>query len=1349
MPLVHLDNDFEPKRSSKDVQEIITVLVRAGIRECQSYSSLCHSWMRQVDVFGRTTLHLAASFGKLDMLEWILEEKKVDLNQKDFESAWTALHRSLFYGQLNCARLLTQFNCDLQVRDAEGLSPLDMPMMDRPSNVTYSSIEPNEVYTWGEDHNSTLGHVSSHKRSSPEAVDYFKKSAISIKQVVLSKYHSVFLSQAGHVYTCGHGHGGRLGHSDQKTILIPRLLESVQEHTCLEIAAACDHTALRMAGGLVYTFGLNTYHQLGLTPLVDCSPIPKLMNLKPLKGKSISGVCVGRFHTVIWTPDSVFTVGLNAGQLGHQRGDKNQSILRQVSYLRHTDIGISRVACSDAATVCLTTKGDVYILHEYQCKKIASKWQDIEQVLVTGGNLDHNIGLDILKETRGQELRVLMKNEPGQIFLWRNSSPSLKRCRFNLKRQLWISDVTMTWSSLLLATERGETFIGSIPTKPVSAYVKDHDVKQGKDQIRDCGDGFDQPRLLDLLLKDEMEEISVKRVPYIHRAVFVAADKKGRDFAVVQALPNCCMTEFPMVTSSEINEQFKHLCDYSDIDDNISDAVIQVGNRSWPVHKYIISLRSDYFRNVVTTGHNLKGEKLVLKVDNISPEIMKQLIYFIYTDSCDYLQLGHKISHHQSPALNSSEGKRNCDTVNNVSEEAVTKGLSAFQVHQKLSSKAHKKDSLNKLTQNDESQQSQNPVKLLQEAARRFGVKGLSKRLDTVKCSSDLIISQGKNLVKPKVRFDRSKLPELYDVNIRSEDGEEIQCHKCVLVARLEYFYSMLSTGWVETFNTTTLSLPIPGQVLKILIDYLYCDEAPYLKDLGNEELLCSVLIVSDQLLASRLKEMCEVALADTITFKNVGELLEFSTIYNAKQLKVACQQFICLNLPAMLEGRYLDVLSQDAMEALTVYYRSIIPNMAYRMLTPETGGPYQEYIDEVMSEFETSERDTPNDPGSVKKVKQAKKVKGKVKKITSGEERNKSTGMVAGSPRSAVMHQVSTGSDVSTKAADDVMAVVDDLKKQAQEDDKKLQAAAAARSKDKMKWKPLMLQDEKMPPTLSAPTQPEAVPLWTGNMRTLSKSAGQGQRSPSFTDSTSVKPLVSPESPVTTSPTSLRDIMCQESQTIEKTKSNFSARISWKDVKKQQSKELKEKQQKQTLVEPSDRPQAITSPKPVKNPWTSAGSNVVKSLRDLMIQEEKAVSAPVPIPTSKKDRHLSDTSSIGSLGSLGMSPRSPSGDAVAISKSGGENPWTKRIAMAASPPPAAINFSAILKDEKEKSETLVRTQQKPLALIQLEERAMNELLEHYRAGQETDKYITVERVSKAMAVPMWHRDSKSVGHLL
>ena len=39
---------------------------------------------------------------------------------------------------------------------------------------------------------------------------------------------------------------------------------------------------------------------------------------------------------------------------------------------------------------------------------------------------------------------------------------------------------------------------------------------------------------------------------------------------------------------------------------------------------------------------------------------------------------------------------------------------------------------------------------------------------------------------------------DLYDVRIRSEEGKELRAHKCVLVARLEYFHNMLSGSWVE-----------------------------------------------------------------------------------------------------------------------------------------------------------------------------------------------------------------------------------------------------------------------------------------------------------------------------------------------------------------------------------------------------------------------------------------------------------------------------------------------------------------------------------------------------------------------
>ena len=41
-------------------------------------------------------------------------------------------------------------------------------------------------------------------------------------QIVLCKYHTVFLAHSGQVYTCGHGQGGRLGHGDELTCVVSR-----------------------------------------------------------------------------------------------------------------------------------------------------------------------------------------------------------------------------------------------------------------------------------------------------------------------------------------------------------------------------------------------------------------------------------------------------------------------------------------------------------------------------------------------------------------------------------------------------------------------------------------------------------------------------------------------------------------------------------------------------------------------------------------------------------------------------------------------------------------------------------------------------------------------------------------------------------------------------------------------------------------------------------------------------------------------------------------------------------------------------------------------------------------------
>lgn len=40
---------------------------------------------------------------------------------------------------------------------------------------------------------------------------------------------------------------------------------------------------------------------------------------KTLKGRTVIGVAAGRFHTVLWTREAVYTMGLNGGQLGKLR----------------------------------------------------------------------------------------------------------------------------------------------------------------------------------------------------------------------------------------------------------------------------------------------------------------------------------------------------------------------------------------------------------------------------------------------------------------------------------------------------------------------------------------------------------------------------------------------------------------------------------------------------------------------------------------------------------------------------------------------------------------------------------------------------------------------------------------------------------------------------------------------------------------------------------------------------------------------------------------------------------------------------------------------------------------------
>ncbi|KAL3883749.1 hypothetical protein ACJMK2_029983 [Sinanodonta woodiana] len=1332
------DPECGPKcRSRKHAQEFNAAISKCTLKELKAFSRLCYNAAQYSDSCGRSALHVAAACGKTDIVEWLLKEKNGDVTAKDIESGWTALHRALFYGQLATVRLLVQNNSDLYTRDHEGLGPLDLIMKDQPPRISYSQSDPSEIFTWGDNSNFTLGHSTENRRCGPEPVDEFRKLGISIRQVVMCKYHTVFLSTAGQVYTCGHGQGGRLCHGDEATCLVPKLVETIRNEKCKQVAAARDHTVLLMEGNIVYSCGLNDCHQLGQFPAPDKSLVPKQVYAKVFKGKSILGVCTGRFHTVIYTSDAVFTFGINAGQLGHPKikADWKISQPRQVSALNLKDVLIVSVCCSNAATVCLIGQGDIFVLHEYQCRKIASKWYEIKNIQVSGGHLDHTDS-EILREKEGSELVIGLLNTSGKVFLWRATNQTLRRAHWTIRRQLFVSYFKLTETNLAIITEKGEAFLGLLSNKKNS--VNKDALYSSKEQ---SNDDFGMITLMDLLLKDEVEDVQVVRIANVNRGTYITADSKGRNFAVLQSLPNCSLTDVPMVCHSEMICNFRVLLEEADEFDNIHDVILQCKGKNWPAHRFILQSRSAYFNNLFQKDTYNEKEIANVSLSNVHPQIFEQALAYMYTDSCELLNIGSKFEMREIESETEEIFHMDLDdpdsSLHMSNSSKGGKKMSAFEVHQKMKA-------LNKGFQKEKGKHNadfKSPVRMLQEVANRFGIKGLSKKADCVRYSGGVIVSTGKQLQQPVLKFDKHRFRDsrmdVYDVSIQSSDGIIFPCHKCVLVARLEYFHSMLASGWMETSASAALTLPIPGEILEILLDYLYTDEAPLVTGCGNAELLCNILVVADQMLVGRLKEICEVALAGLITIKNAAELLEFSCVYNASQLKATCQQFISLNLSTILEARALDVLSDEVLSDLTTYYRNSIPRMSSRIITPYNVGPDKAFLesladqDEDQSTTGTSELSIPKKPKTKRKRQKSRSV------FEEGDKGSRSI-------HTKTERQVSVSSDVCLKSDEDLTELMDSLSTSPIED--------------------LPLENVNTN-AVHIPMKQKVAPIKLCNGQTL-----KGAYSPiSPTQAWSPKSPVSSMSPqipkgslCMKSPTeavSFKDIMEEEKQFLSPemkgTGSEKKVKFSWKGVKKHQQKEQKQQQQ-QSKEEQDIRKNTSgqqLSNQSVKStcPWGSK-NQMVQSFRNLMTEEQQIFttspvkprtpavsSSPLPLSTGALSWGLPSTK----IHVPKIEPKKSDQKSSDMARSP-ENPWQKSIHIAQSPPSiSASSFSEIVKDEMELRDVLNKARKKPFGLIQMEEQAIQELRDHYKASLNFDEYITVERVPQAAATPLWTDERK------
>nr|XP_006813833.1 PREDICTED: inhibitor of Bruton tyrosine kinase-like [Saccoglossus kowalevskii] len=252
-----------------------------------------------------------------------------------------------------------------------------------------------------------------------------------------------------------------------------------------------------------------------------------------------------------------------------------------------------------------------------------------------------------------------------------------------------------------------------------------------------------------------------------------------------------------------------------------------------------------------------------------------------------------------------------------------------------------------------------------------------------------------------------------------------------------------------------------------------------------------------------------------------------------------------------------------------------------------------------------------------------------------------------------------------------------------------------------------------------------------------------------------------SPTSPVGQASTDLRSIMEAETSRVKRhSHQKTSLIVTHGKMSQKQRKKLASQRQSVKVDTPeteagNKESEKDSIPKSPLYAWGAVPkSPSAKSFRELQLEDEKhqlvnarrsasIVQATSPPPTlpqvSSREKMLSwgITSRVRRMSedeistSPVSSPQSPSSEILC--------PW-KQSPCPKSPSPHTVRFADIMQAEVKQTETLEKNMKKPFHLIQIEERAIQELLTHYCAADNPTEYISVGRDSSMMATPVWKK---------
>lgn len=411
------------------------------------------------DIFGRTILHIAVIANDPLTLRKALKaaDSSTALLATDLENGWNVLHRIFFHKRMACFLVLMDFLDNssgsvggqllqdlLKMKDRNGIPPVSLLVNDykdfqwMPKHISQNNrfiVEPrfsgdikefrpfprgvpddwfcsfrggSEAYVMGSNSNATLGIGDSDDRSFPVKIPsrdihnghsdlktFLRPSRIL--DLRLGKYHSVLITLDGHVYSCGLGSSGRLGHGNSSNTLSfseVAFPDSDITHAVRHLAVSNGHSLVLTDDGSIFAWGQNHVNQLGFTSVesnhfkkskagpyenTPCRVVEGDFR-KGVRGP-VQALAASKIHSMALIDGVLYAWGLNVGQMSflslsksrEEHTIKGQSY--QGSVVQHpTNIEfkekVELFATCDLCTCVLTETKDIFVFFLYHRIKL-------------------------------------------------------------------------------------------------------------------------------------------------------------------------------------------------------------------------------------------------------------------------------------------------------------------------------------------------------------------------------------------------------------------------------------------------------------------------------------------------------------------------------------------------------------------------------------------------------------------------------------------------------------------------------------------------------------------------------------------------------------------------------------------------------------------------------------------------------------------------------------------------------------------------------------------------------------------------------------------------------------------